>query len=844
MRFTLRFNHLPAALAILVIALVWFVAEAQQRKAHQTALRGEVLVAMGEVRARLENSINGSVQLVRGLVATLRTEPDMGPERWWALSEGLLAQAPHLINIGGAPDMIIRFNYPPQGNEAAIGLNYLEHPDQREAALRARDTGELVLAGPVDLIQGGRGFIGRFPVHVPGPDGEERFWGLVSVVMDADAVLSAARIGDHRLPISLALTGRDATGPAGPRFFGEEYILAGSPVRGEVLLPHGSWGIAAVPRGGWDAHPPDMTALRLAMLGASLVILIPSLIMGRLLGERQDNVNRLQHSNAALKGQMAALERARAEQQRTEARLREALTRAETATARFQDVAKVSGSWVWEQDADLRFTYVSDSYRYLTGIPSEALVGKTRAEVFADRPEVLGSADWADLERRLARREPFSEFLYRAWCADNREIWITISGTPIYDASGRFAGYRGAGKDVTTLQQARAAADEASRAKSMFLANMSHEIRTPLNGVLGMAEVLQGVLVEPEQQRMIATIRESGEALMRILNDILDLSKIEAGRMELESAPFRPASVAGRIAALHRLVAAEKGLELDIETDEPEPLLREGDAMRLGQILHNLIGNAEKFTEKGRIRVRVANRAGQPLFITVNDTGIGMTPEQIERIFDEFAQADGGISRRYGGTGLGLSIVRRLVEMMGGTITIDATPGRGSYVRVELPLPERMDQAAAQDGRSETAAVDDDGMAMDGLRLLAADDNATNKLVLKAMLRGTGIELTLVENGQQAVDACARNRFDLILLDISMPVMDGPTALSLIRRQAEEAGREPPPAIAFTANVMAHQVAGYLEGGFSDWIAKPLKREVLLERIRRNTAGRGVRMTA
>ena len=925
MRLTLRLHHLPVAIALVVVAVVWLLVEAQQRRAHDTALRGEVLRSMADVRTRLENGILGSTQLVRGLIATLQTEPDLTAARWAELVDGIMdGDTDTLRHVVAAPGMVIRHVHPLSGNEAVIGLNYLDHPGQGAAAIRARDTGRVVIAGPVDLVQGGRGLIARFPVDVATPDGGTRFWGLVAAVMDYDVILSAAGLDNTTGPIAFALTGRDATGPDGELFYGSPRVLEDRPVTGLVILPEGSWGIAAVPRNGWAAHPPPMTALRVFLGVGALLILVPGFVMGQLMAERSANVGRLKHTNAALKGQMAALERARAEQQRTENRLRDALGRAETATARFEDVARLSGSWVWEQDADGRYTHLSDSYRHVTGIPPSALIGKTWAELFANRPDIHASADWDRLAAIYARREPFTDFLHRGWAAEGREVWMLISGAPRLDERGRFAGYRGAGRDVTTLQQARAAADEASRAKSMFLATMSHEIRTPLNGVLGMAEVLEGSVTEPEQRQMIATIRDSGESLMRILNDILDLSKIEAGKMELEATEFDPADVVARIADLHRPTAREKGLGLILDIEGAEGgggiPLRHGDAIRVGQILHNLIGNAVKFTETGSVTVRLVNRPGAPLRLSVEDTGIGMSQDQIARIFDEFTQADGGITRRYGGTGLGLSIVRRLAGMMGGTVTIEPRPGGGSTVRVLLPLDEialppedvaaritaRLDASApppvaaparAPDSAPPAAPVSRppplvlrkaDAAApsvpsparpslrapapapaaekpapdappaaaaprpapappaapaaprpavpagLNGMRLLAADDNATNKLVLKAMLRDTGIELTLVENGQQAVDACAAGDFDLLLLDISMPVMDGPTALGLIRAAAQAAGRLPPPAIAFTANVMAHQVAAYREAGFADCVAKPLKREVLLDRLDRN----------
>lgn len=283
--------------------------------------------------------------------------------------------------------------------------------------------------------------------------------------------------------------------------------------------------------------------------------------------------------------------------------------------------------------------------------------------------------------------------------------------------------------DVTELYDARERAEEASRAKSLFLANMSHEIRTPLNGILGMADILASDLADPAQARTARTIRESGEMLLSILNDVLDMSKIEAGKLDLEIKPFSPDDLAQKVKALHRLRAREKGLEftLDVAPHLPKRL---GDPHRVTQILHNLLSNAVKFTETGRVVLRLRDGTGGPLVIEVEDTGIGMTPAQIARIFDDFEQADASMTRRYGGTGLGMSILRRLTEMMGGKVEIQSTPGQGTLVRVTLPL------AAVETARTQapTPVAPPEAGAGDlaGLRVLVADDNLINLQIIDA----------------------------------------------------------------------------------------------------------------
>jgi PAS domain S-box-containing protein len=387
---------------------------------------------------------------------------------------------------------------------------------------------------------------------------------------------------------------------------------------------------------------------------------------------------------------------------------------------------------------------------------------------------------------------------------------------------------------TTRLEQARAQAEGASKSKSMFLANMSHEIRTPLNGVLGMAEVLEGTLVEDRQRRMISTIRTSGETLLSILNDILDMSKIEAGKMEIEQVPFVVNDLIQPVQALNAIRAEEKGLEFRVHTNSGCALPLLGDPHRISQILNNLLHNAIKFTEKGSVTLTLQSYPGEPLEMVVTDTGIGMSPAQVARILDSFEQADGSITRRFGGTGLGMSIVRQLVTLMRGDIVVDSTQGMGTSIRVTLPLPPA---ALPSPGRPADSPADPRAQVrLDHLRALVADDSATNRLVISEMLSECGLGITMVENGQEAVEAWREAvqrgaRFDILLLDISMPVMDGLSALTLIRAQEEALGHDPVPVIAVTANAMPHQVADYLIAGFDTHLAKPFKQAELLHAI-------------
>lgn len=330
-----------------------------------------------------------------------------------------------------------------------------------------------------------------------------------------------------------------------------------------------------------------------------------------------------------------------ATQRRAFAELQRAVAEREAAEQRFSDIAAVSSDWFWEQDAALRFTYFSDGYRRNAWAAPVRAMGRSWAETHGSGAEggAAGSgADWADLERRMMAREPFRDFIYHvpgpAGAPEGH--WVRISGSPWYDGTGRFAGYRGVGTDVTPLILARERAEAASEAKSQFLANMSHEIRTPMNGVLGMAELLADTLTDPGQRQMIDTIRASGEALLHTLNDILDLAKVEAGKLGLESVPFLPRDLVTRVERLYAPRARDRGLSLVVECGAGVDLARLGDPHRCLQVLHNLMNNALKFTESGCVTLRLEADAAGPLRIQVSDTGIGMTPGQVQRVFEDF----------------------------------------------------------------------------------------------------------------------------------------------------------------------------------------------------------------
>jgi diguanylate cyclase (GGDEF)-like protein len=300
LRLIWRPTNVPAALALLVIVVAGLFAEYQNRRINEERLRADVLAHVGLIRAKLEGNINSNIQLVRGLVATLSTEPNMTQERFSDLVSNLLGARSQLRSIAAAPDMVVTMVAPLKNNERAIGLDYRKNDAQREAAFRVRDSGELVIAGPVDLVQGGKGFIGRFPVYADDGHGGSFFWGIVSAVVDRDRLYRESGLLEDELPIELAITGHDGKGGAGKRFFGEAATAIDKPVIADVILPSGSWQMAAVPKGGWDVTPANTWLLRLLILTGGALILIPTVMTGRLIDERLRNVDELRRREMEL----------------------------------------------------------------------------------------------------------------------------------------------------------------------------------------------------------------------------------------------------------------------------------------------------------------------------------------------------------------------------------------------------------------------------------------------------------------------------------------------------------------------------------------------------------------
>jgi PAS domain S-box-containing protein len=478
----------------------------------------------------------------------------------------------------------------------------------------------------------------------------------------------------------------------------------------------------------------------------------------------------------------------------------------------------------------------ADERIILVNRAAESWMGRPRAEIIGKTDHDLFSADQADVFR--ARRRASLD----AGCMEAVEEHIRSANGEDRIFETRFAAVAaGEGRapfslaicqdvtqqkrDAAALRQALEAAEASNRAKSQFLANMSHEIRTPMNGVVGVADALGVTPLTPPQRDMVSIIQSSAKALNRLLSDVLDLARVEAGRLDINCEPFRLETLVREAAALFEPGAQAKALDFTLTICDSAAGAVEGDPVRIQQILFNLLSNAVKFTAQGSVRLDVARRSdasgASEVWFEVRDTGVGFDSSKVQAVFDRFQQADGSITRRYGGSGLGLTISRELAELMGGTLTAESERGAGALFRLRLPLQACVDLAMSPPGACQSVH------SADNLRVLVADDHPTNLKVIELILGAAGCELVQVQNGALALEAFKTQAFDVVLMDLQMPVMDGLSAIAEIRNWELANGRSRSPILALSANALPEHVEATRAAGADAHLAKPLTANTL-----------------
>ncbi len=501
---------------------------------------------------------------------------------------------------------------------------------------------------------------------------------------------------------------------------------------------------------------------------------------------------------------------------------------------------------IWIMGRNRTFTYVSPSIGNILGYTPEEFMGHSLEELLTppSLPVALGYFERLDAAVRLGTPPENFRGELQVYRKDGTTVWTEVTASPILGANGAIAELVGVTRDVSErkqyeceLERAREAAEAANLAKSEFLSNMSHEIRTPMNGIMGMAQLLAYTELTDEQREYLSAINTSSDGLLSLINDILDLSKIEAGKIELECRAFTLRNSISDVIMTQTSLLHRKGLTIatDIPVGVPDNLT--GDQLRLKQILINLLGNAIKFTSRGGIRIAVAvtERSDRIVLlkISVTDSGIGISSSAMEKIFDPFVQGDGSTTRKYGGTGLGLSICTRLAELMGGRIWVESVEGAGSTFNVAIPFDVNEAVTEGDDFMSDGAVVLWNGPP---LSILVVDDLEVNLMFTSRLLEKAGHTVVTVRNGQEALEVWSRGAFDLILMDIQMPVMNGIEATRAIRER-EAGGTGHVPIIALTARALRDEREKILNQGVDGYLAKPIQISVLFDELRRCLPG-------
>lgn len=505
---------------------------------------------------------------------------------------------------------------------------------------------------------------------------------------------------------------------------------------------------------------------------------------------------------------------------------------------RFRQLVENINEVYWIIDVvDNQVIYASPSYEIIWGRTRESLYDNPESFFLAIKPEdrldVLEAVNALRKEGKILDKE------FRINLPDGKERWIRAQSFPVYDEEGVRVRLVGVAEDITdrkaiqhALMKAKQDAETASQAKSEFLTNMSHELRTPLNGILGMLQLTKDTSLTKEQMEYIETAISSSKVLLNVINDVLNIAQIEAGKLVLHKQLFSPYDVLETIYKFFKHSTESKGLDFAVDMEPGFPQLLIGDEVRIRQILFNLVGNSVKFTDKGYITISAQllpyqrqKGMAEVLFI-VEDTGIGIPSEKVAYIFESFTQVDGTYTRRYQGTGLGLGIVRSLVDYMHGTIAVESEAGEGTtmYVTLRLGLPsqrqiERQPKKEAVEPQAK------------GLSVLVVEDDRVNQIAISRMLEKMGHEVTTVDNGQKALDILLEQKFDFIFMDIQMPILDGIETTKAIRTSPDMASISSIPIVALTAHAMPEDRENFLNVGMNDYISKPVSFDQLMSAI-------------
>jgi len=814
-----------AALAVALIVGLGFSYERQSRMAEVQAARREVLDDLAVLRSTLGGRLDANVDLVEGFAAALEAAPRIDAPSFDRAAVRLLAAGKEARAVSLAPGMRVSMVYPLQGNEAVIGRALRSHPPGVLGSGFVRGEGAII--GPVRLPHGEQTFLARAPImRDDAVTGTPRFWGVVTAALVPERLYAESGLLDARDTLDLVLAREPEAGGAPEAFFGDPGVLSRDPEALTIPMAQGAWTLAATPAGGWPRPAANWWARALFGL-VSVAVAGPLLAMSRI--------------DASRRAKLELIRQREAELSRLSWRLEFALA--------------ASDVGVWDVDLASDELFWDDRAKAIFGQPGAAGPFGTEDWEGALHPD---DRAWASAQADAAAKgDGKFATMYRVVLPDGAVRHIRDVAT-LYEGEDGVRRLVGLVWDVTAdmereaeLQLRREEAEAATVAKSRFLAAMSHEIRTPMGGVLGILELMLADRLTPRQHERARIARASAEELLRLLNDVLDFSKLEAGKVQPAEEAVDVRGIVAEVVELMAAGAEQRGLAIGWTATDAVPARIVTDPMRLRQVLTNLVSNAAKFTEAGSVEVRLdyapgaaegAGRGADELVVEVADTGIGVPPAERERIFGHFEQADNSLTRRAGGSGLGLAISRRLVELLGGRIEALGRPGGGSVFRFTV----RTRPAEETEGAGEPAEKPAPEPRLGGvapMRVLVAEDNPTNQYLINAFLSAMGHSATTVGTGTEAVAAAAEGGFDVVLMDVQMPDMDGLAAARAIRRLPAPAGEVP--IIALTANALPGDRELCLSQGMTDYLTKPLAATALRDALARAQArGAGARRGA
>ncbi|MEY3834613.1 MAG: hypothetical protein RI989_41 [Bacteroidota bacterium] len=476
---------------------------------------------------------------------------------------------------------------------------------------------------------------------------------------------------------------------------------------------------------------------------------------------------------------------------------------------------------------DGRILTANEAFCEMSGFTCEELFGRDGGDLLLDVEEK------ERMKVRNASRIVGEEDVYELRIINKYKetrYWL-VSAAPLLGDDGNVHGSIGIHWDIThmkelefELKEARRKAEESSKAKAMFLANMSHEIRTPLNGIVGMAEQLAQSQLDANQRYFTDIMRSASSTLLSIINDVLDISKIESGKFSIETIPFHLNETVRRTLSIFEEKAKQGNISLDIELMDDRGIMHLGDPHRLSQVLFNIVGNAIKFTHSGYVRVTSKLSRGENdicfVSFTIEDTGVGMDMAYLAKVFEAFSQEDSSITRKFGGSGLGLSIARSIIQIMGGTIQIESEKGKGTRVDIRIPM-----RISTEKTKQDIVEMTDLQKSLKGLRVLAVEDNELNRMVLQVILKKCEVVVSIAHNGQEAIDMIQEDEYDIVLMDVQMPIVDGLEATKYIREELKYTT----PIIGLSANAMREEVEICRQAGMNDYLVKPYSERALVE---------------